>query len=72
MLSNLTGSSWPEAANIASEIARSKEEPLLGNHAGESETVIFLFGQLRLLFRIAARIRSRDSFNVASGSPRSE
>ena len=62
----------PCAIKIASAMERSKLEPLLGNQAGESETVTFLLGQTSLQFDIAARTRSRDSCSAASGSPRSE
>ena len=40
---------------------RSKLEPLLGSHAGDSETVTLLFGQRFPELLIAERIRSRDS-----------
>ena len=33
-----------EAIKIASAIDKSKPEPLLGNHAGDSETVTFRYG----------------------------
>ncbi|CAB4837863.1 unannotated protein [freshwater metagenome] len=52
-------------------IGKSNAEPLLGNHAGDSDTVTFLFGQTSPLFTSAARTRSFDSFKAASGNPRS-
>ena len=53
-------------------IDKSKLDPLFGNHAGESETVTFLFGHTSDELTIAARTRSRDSLRAASGKPRSE
>ncbi len=51
---------------------KSKLEPLLGNHAGDKETVTFLFGHVSKQFTSAARTRSRDSDSAVSGRPRSE
>ncbi|CAB4567438.1 unannotated protein [freshwater metagenome] len=54
------------------QIARSKLEPLFGNHAGDNETVTLRLGHISPQFTIALRTRSRDSDNAASGSPSNE
>ena len=59
------------ALTIAIQIAKSKLEPLLGSHAGESETVTLRCGQTSPQFTSAARIRSRDSESAVSGKPKS-
>ena len=61
----------PFAAINAIAIDKSKLEPLFGNHAGDKETVTFLFGQVSTQFTSAARTRSRDSESAVSGRPRS-
>ena len=53
-------------------MGKSKCEPDLGNHAGESETVTFLFGQRSWELSNADRIRSRDSDSDKSGKPKRE
>jgi hypothetical protein len=53
-------------------IAKSKLEPLLGNQAGESETVTFRLGHTSPQLTIALRTRSRDSVKAASGNPNNE
>ena len=55
---------------MASAIAKSKLDPLLGSQAGDRETVTLRFGQLSLLLVSAARTRSRDSLRAASGNPK--
>ncbi|CAB4599152.1 unannotated protein [freshwater metagenome] len=60
------------AAKIATAIGKSKFEPLLGSHAGESETVTFLFGHSSRELTKAERTRSRDSINAKSGNPSNE
>ena len=57
---------------MAIAIDKSKLDPLFGSHAGESETVTFLFGHTSDELTIAALTRSRDSLSAASGNPRSE
>ncbi|MEY3803636.1 MAG: hypothetical protein RL126_780 [Actinomycetota bacterium] len=60
----------PFAAIKAIAIDKSKLDPLFGSHAGESETVTFLFGQVSKQLTKAARTRSRDSDSAVSGNPR--
>ena len=62
----------PWAASSATAMGKSKCEPDLGNQAGESETVTFLFGQRSWELSSAERIRSRDSDKARSGKPKSE
>ena len=62
--------SW--AASNAIQIAKSKLDPLFGNHAGDSETVTFRLGHDSAQFTIALRTRSRDSDSAASGNPSNE
>ena len=50
---------------------KSKLDPLLGNQAGERETVTFLFGHVSKQLTRAARTRSRDSESAVSGNPKS-
>ena len=57
---------------MLSAIERSKLEPLLGNQAGDIDTVTLRLGQISLQLVIAARTRSRDSCSAASGRPKSE
>jgi hypothetical protein len=57
--------------DIASNDDAPCADPLLGNQAGDNETVTFLFGHISPLFTSAARTRSLDSFRAASGNPRS-
>lgn len=61
----------PFAAIKAIAIDKSKLEPLLGNQAGESETVTFLLGHVSKQLTNAALTRSRDSDKAVSGSPKS-
>ena len=62
----------PLATNKEIAIGRSNADPLFGNHAGVSETVIFRFGQTWPQFTIAALTRSFDSLRAASGKPKRE
>ncbi len=57
------------AVKTATAIAKSIPAPVFGKPAGESETVTFLFGQTRLLFRIEAFTRSLDSATCVSANP---
>jgi hypothetical protein len=59
----------PLATIKAIAIDKSKLDPLLGNHAGESETVTFLFGHVSKQLTSAALTRSRDSESAVSGNP---
>ena len=62
--------SWADSKAI--QIAKSKLEPLLGNQAGESETVTLRLGHTSPQLTIALRTLSRDSVNAASGNPNNE
>ena len=70
-LFNLSIGAASEAASSAAAIARSNPDPRFGSHAGESEIVTRLFGQVSPEFIRAARTRSRDSESAASGNPNS-
>ena len=58
-------------ASVATAIARSKPEPDFGSVAGERFTVMRRLGHASPDDVTAARTRSRDSANEASGSPTS-
>ena len=60
------------ADSNAIQIAKSKLDPLFGNHAGDKETVTLRFGHTSPQLTIALRTRSRDSDNAASGKPNNE
>jgi hypothetical protein len=60
-----------DAANSAAAIAKSNPDPRFGSHAGDSEIVILLFGQLSPEFISAARTRSQRAGATPRWAPRS-
>ena len=61
--------SWSEPNSTANAIGRSSDAPVLRNSAGARFTVIRRGGQVKPVFRIAPRTRSRASDSAASGRP---
>ena len=60
---------WPESANTARAIGRSRCEPSLVSSAGAKFTVTFLAGKTNPEFVIARRTRSRASDTVLDAIP---